>query len=95
MSQDEGPNPATALLEKAVARVRAEELRDDPPLPEGLVAIVVEKAWVPGAGDIDVPMVLIQESERIFHVADGRELSMLAEASPRFARWAVAPRTEN
>ena len=96
MSQDEeGPNPARALLQDVVARLSAQWARDDPRLPNGLVAIVIQKAWVPGVGEIDSPMVLIQDSERTFHVADGRELAMLAEASPRFASWAVSSRPED
>jgi hypothetical protein len=94
VSQEEGRSPV-ALINKVAARIRADELRYDPPLPDGLIAIVVERAWMPGAGEIASPMVLIQDSERIFHVADGRELALIAEASPRFARWAVSPRAED
>jgi hypothetical protein len=95
MSENEDPNSAAAILKRAVARVKADELRDDPPLPGGLIAVVVEKAWVPGAGEIELPMVLIQDGERTFHIPDGRELAMLAETSPRIARWAVSPRLED
>jgi hypothetical protein len=96
MSQghDEG-NSALALLQRVTERLRAEWARDDPRLPNGLVAIVVERAWVPGAEEIDSPLVLIQDGERTFHIADGRELAMLAEASPKFARWAVSRRPDD
>ena len=95
MSQDASRNPVGALINKVAARVRESDQRDDPPLPKGFVAFVIEKAWVPGAGEIDSPMVLIRDGERTFLVADGRELAMLAEISPRFARWAVSPRPED
>ena len=88
-------NGPVELLQSIVARMRAEELRENPPLGAGLRAIVVEKAWVVGGEDEWSPMVLIQDDERTFHRMTGRELAELADRNPRFARWAVSPIKED
>ena len=86
MSED-GP---IELLQSIVARMTAEELRENPPLRAGLRAIVVEKAWVVGRDDELSPIVLIQDDERTFRRMTGQELAELADRNPRFARWAVS-----